>query len=188
MTAPNRRKKHDRLTYSGASKAEIECDFATGPLDRLTIEMDRKWGIDRLVELQTPEMARKFGAAMAHLNACIEKQDPAETVGAVANVMKGLQAMDRLATEAGKTPLVPDLWEFELDGRKVAIIRETGDWRAAETMRPGVTIYTMREVAVALTAKADWVADIKASFAGAEIAAIRQRTPLEESLDDEIPW
>ena len=180
MTAPHRQRKHDRLTYSGAKQSEIECDFALGPLDRVAVAMDRKWGVDRLVELQTPEVARKYGARMAELNAAV--------AATAAILIANLRRMDELATAAGHKPLTPDLWEFELNGRVVAIMRETGDWRAAQAMRPGVTIYSMREVAIALEAKADWVDRIKATFPGAAITAVRETTELEAALDDEIPF
>ena len=188
MTAPHRQRKHDRLTYSGAKQSEIECDFALGPLDRVAVEMDRKWGVDRLVELQTPEVARKYGARMAELNAAVAADDPAAVAATAAILIANLRRMDELATAAGHKPLTPDLWEFELNGRVVAIMRETGDWRAAQAMRPGVTIYSMREVAIALEAKADWVDRIKATFPGAAITAVRETTELEAALDDEIPF
>ena len=45
---PRRERKADRLMSPDATKAQIECDYAIAPMDRLALEMDRKWGIDRL--------------------------------------------------------------------------------------------------------------------------------------------
>ena len=183
MTAPHRKKKHDRLTYRGASAADIECDFALGPLDRIAVEMDRKWGVDRLPELMPPDVARKYGAAMAHLDACIAESKPAETAAAADNCIRGLRRMDEIAEAAGHQPLTPDVWEFEMDGQVIGIIRETGDWRAAEAMRPGVKLYTMRQVANALAYRDAWPDRI-----AKDAAAPRPKTELEKSLNDEIPW
>lgn len=163
-------------------------DFAVAPLDRAAIEMDRKWGIDRLPELVEPAMALKYGAAMAYMNAAIGKPDPAAAAQAAANCIKGLQAMDAAATAAGHKPLSPQVWEVEIDGEKYAILREVGDWRAFEDQRPGVKYFTMREVAVALHASRHAVITVRDAIKGAEMTAIRTRTALENELNDEIPF
>ena len=188
MTSPNRHKKHDRLTYGAATAAEVECDFATGPLDRVAVEMDKRWGVDRLVELQTPEVARKYGARMAELNAAIAANDPAQTAATVAILIANLRRMDQLATEAGHETLAADVWTFDVDGFRFGLLREGGDWPAAQSAMPGLTLFTPREVANALSAYRGIVADAKAAFPGAQITAVRKRTELEESLDDELPY
>ncbi len=75
---PLRKKAADRLIHEQMAREQIMCDYAIAPLDRLAIEMDNKWGIDRLPEIVSPATAARYGAAMAHLNASIEKADPAE--------------------------------------------------------------------------------------------------------------
>ena len=57
-----RQKKSDRLITPHASKDEIMIDFAIGPFDRLTREMERKWGVDMLPELVSAETARSAAA------------------------------------------------------------------------------------------------------------------------------
>jgi hypothetical protein len=99
---PRRERKADRLMSPDATKAQIECDYAIAPMDRLALEMDRKWGIDRLPELVTPEMATRYGQAMAHMNECIRLGDPAKCVAAANNCIRGLHAMDAEATKLGK--------------------------------------------------------------------------------------
>jgi hypothetical protein len=42
----------------------------------MAFAMDKKWGVDRLVELVSPDMAERYGAAMAKLNAAIDARDP----------------------------------------------------------------------------------------------------------------
>lgn len=191
MTAaarPHRQRKGDRITYSGASGAEIQCDFAIAPMDRLALDMDRKWGIDRLPELVTPALAAKYGAAIAHLNASIAAADPTATAAAAENCVKGLRAMDAEAARLGHQPITPVVWEHERDdGTRFGVIRETGDWPAAQAAFPGLTLYTLREVANAMAAYSQSVAKVKDAFPGAEIVAIRTRSIIEEYLDDEIP-
>jgi hypothetical protein len=67
---PSRQKLEDRLISPlDASLNEVACDLALGGLDRMAREMDRKWVVDRLPDLVSPEMAAKYGSAMGRLNA-----------------------------------------------------------------------------------------------------------------------
>lgn len=189
MTAPHRQKKHDRLTYGHpATKAEIECDFALGSLDRVATQMDQNWGVDRLVELMPPDIAAKYGARMAELNAAIDAQDPAAANALVSKLIANLRRMDEIAREAGHAPLSPDVWTYDIDGFRFGLLKEGGDWAAAQKAMPGLVMFTPREVAHALQAYRGMVADVKAAFPGAQVTAIRKPTELEASLEDEIPW
>ena len=66
-----RQKKSDRILHGNQSKDAIMCDYAVAPVDRLVIEMDRKWGTDRLPELVDVKMAQKYGSAVAKMNAAL---------------------------------------------------------------------------------------------------------------------
>ena len=186
---PRYQKKSDRLITPGATEMEIRCDMAMLPFDRLAREMDRKWGIDRIAGLVSPAMAAKYGGALAHLNAAIDSADPAATAAAAENCMKGMRAMDAEATQLGHHPITPAVWEHECDdGSKFCVIRDTSDWPAAQAAFPALTIYTMREIANAMAGYIKSVAAVKDAFPGAEISAVRKRTPTEEYLDDDLPF
>jgi len=190
MTKNMRQSKGDRLMYAGASEAEVRCDYALGPLDRAAIEMDAKWGIDRLPEFVSPATAEKYGRAMAHLNAMIAASDPERTAAAAANCIKGLAAMDAEATALGRAPIAPDVWAFGDGPHKIGIIRETGDWRAAERDHPGVKLYSLRHAANALAAyeaALPMIDAVQTAFPGAQIVS-RHVSPLEDDLNDEIPY
>ncbi len=186
---PARQRKHDRITWGGASANEIAADFAAAPFDRVARDYERKWGIDRLPELAPPEMAAKFGKAVAHLNACLERGDVEAAKAAAENAVTGLHKMDAAATAAGHAPLVPEAWEVEIDGTTYAILRDMASWPAYEAQRPGVKFFSMREAILALlSVESPAVAEARRQFPGAEIAAIRKPTPLEAELDDTIPF
>lgn len=188
MTRPQRHHKGDRLMHSGATAAEIACDFALGPFDTAARAMERKWGINRLEGLVSPAMAAKYGAALAHMNACIGSDNPTDTASAAANCIKGLAAMDAEATTAGHQPITPEAWEFDVDGKTCAVLRDDSAWPAYAAQRPGVRIYSLREVANALAAYGQTVAAVKDAFPGATISATRKPTPLEIELQDEVPF
>jgi hypothetical protein len=186
---PRREKKSDRLLSPGATSSEIAVDYAIAPFDRAALDMERLWGVDRLPELVTPALAAKYGAAMAHLNDCINRGDATEAAAAAANCIKGLAAMDAEARSLGHKPAPAEVWLYELDGHRFGIIRETGDWTTLQDSHPGLTLYSLREVALALLSYKSAlpkIEAIKAAFPGAEITAVRSK--LAEELEDLIPF
>lgn len=188
MTRPQRHQKHDRLMHSGASAAEVKTDFALGPFDAEARRMDAKWGINRLPDLVSPAMAQRWAQAMVNLNAAIGASDPDLTAARVAACLRGFTAMDAEATAAGHQPIVADAWEFEIDGKVCAFLRDDAAWPKYAAQRPEVRIYSLTEVVNALAAYGQTVAAVKDAFPGSQVTAVRKPTPLEAELADEIPF
>ena len=160
--------------------------MALGGLDRMAREMDRKWGVDRLPDLVSPEMAAKYGSAMGKLNAAVRESDVAHTVARAEVCVRGLRAMDAAADAAGMPHSDPDIWEYQIDGHTFGIIADGRDWPAAYAKREGITIHTMREVALALKHYGQIVVDVKQAFNGAEVVAVRKT---KEKIEyEEIPF
>lgn len=188
MTRPQRHNKGDRLMHSGIKPEEVACDFALGPFDTAARNSERKWGINRLEGLVSPETAAKYGSAIGKLNAAMEANDPAEVASRVAVCIRGLIAMDAEAIAAGHRPIPPEALEVEVDGKLCVILVDGNQWPAYAALRPGVRAYTLLEVGNALAAYGGTVAAVKDVFPGAVVTAIRQRTPLETELNDEVPF
>jgi hypothetical protein len=190
MTArlTHRRNRPDRLMTPGATDAEIVCDHAAAPFDRKMLDMERLWGIDRLPSLVPPALAMKFGERMAEFNAAINAGEKEAVAVLAGKLCIGLGAMDTAARQAGHQPIPAEAWEYEHDGRRFVVIRDGADWPPVAAAHPGVTIYTLREVAIALAHYGQGVVAVKDAFPGAEVSAVRKRTQLEESLDDELPF
>jgi hypothetical protein len=183
---PTRQKKDDRILHKGATANEIKADLSLAPFDKAVREMDKCWGVDRLPELVSVESAAKWGRAMAGLNGAIDAQDPDKVKFWVEICLRGLTAMDAEAVALGRQVSDPDIWEYELDGTVFGIIADNREWPAAYAKRPGIAIFSMREVAVALQAhKNGLVSAVKLAFPGAEIKAIRRKP---EDLEDEIDF
>jgi len=194
---PRRQKKADRLLNPGSTGSEIECDYGIAPLDRVAIEMDAKWGVDKLPELVSVETAARYGKAMAHLNECIQASDPAKCAAAAQNCIKGLNVMDAEATAAGKPQATGEFWEYaipETDGRAAlhfGILKDGLEWQAAKAARPDLTFFTMREVAIALQMKiaTPLVMEVKDHFPGATVTNIKDRPPVDYANGgDPIPF
>ena len=188
MNHPRRANKGDRLMHSGAKPEEVACDFAMAPFDTAARAMERKWGINRLEGLVSPETAARYGSALGKMNVAMDTGDPAETAARVAVCVRGLVALDAEATAAGHQPIIPEAGEFQIDGKTCALLRDDAAWPAYSAARPGVRVYTMREVANALEAYGQTVAAVKDAFPGAEVKAVRKPTNLEIELEDSIPF
>ncbi len=190
MTAHRPRQKFDRLLAPGATAAELRCDYAVAPYDHACREAERTWGIDRLPELVTPELAARYGAAMAHLNDCINEGDASKVAAAAANCVKGLAAMDAEARRLGHSPAPADVLQFVHEGVRYGIIRRVEDWPPIAAAYPDLTLVSLIEVGNALAAyrQAPVAAAVHAAFPGAVVTASRPATALERDLEDEIPW
>jgi hypothetical protein len=184
---PERKKKHDPMLHPAASRESIECDIALAAFDRASREMDKAWGVDRLVELVSPDIAKRWGQAMADLNAAIISNDPPMVRARVDICLRGMKAMNAQAEAAGMPKADPIIWEYEYDGQVFGIIEDGRQWPAAYDKRPGLTIHTMREVAVALHSLGQTVADVKQAFPGAEVSEVRRKDDVVD-IEDALPF
>ena len=192
MTAPQRPRRRgqaaDRLLNPSLTQAEIACDYALAPFDRVAREMDGKWGIDRLPELVSVETAEKWGRTLSSINDAIAASDP-ELVKAWAEVgIRGFAVMDAEAEKRGAKPADPAIWEYEFDGLKFGIFRDGANWQAAKRARPDLVLYSMQEVAAALLDRIEAIPAVAAALASSEAAQVTriERTPAmpDDKLED----
>jgi hypothetical protein len=187
---PKREKKADRLVHGKLSAEEIRCDYALAPFDRAVEAMDTKWGVDRLVELVSPGTAQKWGSAMAKLNDAITENDPAMVTARVEVCLRGLKAMDEEATLTKAEPASGEVWEVELNGELIGIMRDARAWKRVRAERPELTLMTLREVAIAIVAWRESTAGeyekiIKGHFPNAEVTGIKIE---KKGMEDAIPF
>lgn len=182
---PMRKKKEDRILSKGATAEEIRADLSLAPFDHAAREMDKRWGVDRLPELVSPESAAKWGKAMAGLNGAIDAKDPDKVKFWVEICLRGMAAMDAEAVAMGRPVSDPMIWEHEYEGTVYGIIEDGREWPAAYAKRPGIAIHTMREVAVALHEHRNGLVNaVKLAFPGAEVKAVRRKpSDLEDDFD-----
>jgi len=188
MTAKRPRRQHrgDRLISSVDSPALTAVDHAIAPFDRAMREAEARWGIDRLPELVSPETAAKWGKAIGELNAAIRDDDAEAVAQWVGVCLRGLPHLEAEAEAAGHDQVPPAAYEWREDGQHFVVCRDIADWPRIERLWPGVPIYSMREIAMALKSYGDTVIRVKEQFPGSEVKAVRQPTPLERELNDEI--
>ena len=186
--SPRRGKKGDMIINPGATKEQIMVDMAVVAFDRTAGEMDRKWGIDRLVDLVDPGMAIKYGQALSRMNEAISDGSDCALAQRRANdCVRGMSAMDRVATETGAERASESYWEVMVDDIKLGIMADSASWQNIQDQRPDLTLVSLREVALAYghyskTALATMV-EAKKHFPGAEVSAVRAQT-----IDDPLPF
>jgi hypothetical protein len=184
-----KRNKPDRLTNPddiGSSTHEA-IYHAVKPLDRVTWEMEMKWGVGRLPGLVSVETAAKYGTAKAKLDTAIDANDVAEVQKRTEVMMRAWRALDAEASKAGHTPVKPQAWSWRGDdGQAYAICKENADAITyGKTAPPGVRIYSLEEVGRIIEyfeRQAPVAGEAKETFPGA-LLNIKGG-----DLDDEIPF
>ena len=165
-----------------------QVNAALDPLDRVAREYEGKWGYRRLQSLASPELAVKFEGARQKLEEAIKAQDTDEVVKRAAIMIRGWQALEKAAVDAGHTPLGQGLWQDKSGGKTftVALIREDVDAPALSAAEPE-TVVCVEELLVCWQNRYEGVGKVKAAFPGATVSDERPRTRLPRG-GDEIPF
>jgi hypothetical protein len=146
------------------------------PLTKLTRDLDHFWGIDTLVEIVPPEMAEKFGGAVAKLNAAIEAQDVDEVVKWVGVCMRGSKAMHEAALASGAAPASDEAWLIQADDKQYALLKDGRAWQRFQDKHPDIEVVTERELILALR----WYRE---SRVGRVMAEVKDHFPQAEVID-----
>ena len=160
--------------------------------DALEVELELKWGRDRLRLLVDTELREKFDR-QRYLTSQARWDGNLEDVRREAQRMvKAWNALDKAATEAGAQMLDPAIWEVCLDDGTVAtLVREPqlANRILAEGRR--INVYTLEEIAHMISAFPD-VVKTKKEFPGATVTRTKTRvidplqTPLGSTTEEGI--
>jgi hypothetical protein len=168
-------------------------------LDALAVQMERKWGMGRLRLLVDAEMREKFDRQRIRLNGAISQGDVDALAHEVRRMVTAWNRLDAAATEAGVSPLTPDIWEAHdaNTGEVILICRDTAE--AAELVRANraALVFTLAEIGAILSAYRD-ITEIKRAFPGSVVRPLGRTRPdpvsavtgelLPCDIDDEIPF
>jgi hypothetical protein len=141
--------------------------------DATAVELERKWGVGRLRLLVGPELREKFDRQRYLFNQAIWHGGLEDVRNQSMRMVKAWLALDKVATEAGKTKANPAVLETVLaDGTVAVIVPHAGVDVQAEGRR--VSVYTLDEIARLLDGYPG-LAKIKQQFPGATVTAVRER-------------
>lgn len=193
MTAKRRQyRRPDRLLGTDAldTPGEMTVLHMIAPADAIAREMEAKWGRDRLPEIVAPELAGRFGSQREKFERAVQARDQDALAIETPRMINAWRALDRAATEAGATTHPADVWQFEIDGRPAALMRDDTGAEAYAKANPGTRVWTLDEIARVLGAEyLRLVHSAKDVFPGATVTAIKPpRSEMGEAIDDEIPW
>jgi hypothetical protein len=165
-----------------AGQAEID------ETDKVAIEMERKWGRDRLRLLVEPQLRERFDRQRYLLNQAVWHGDLQKVITESRRMTTAWKVLDRKAEEAGGKPLDPLVWELVLPktGTVVALVRD-GD--AGKVVSDGryMDVYELSEIGHLLEAFPD-IVKLKNRFPGASVTAVRSRItdPLDRVPDSRV--
>jgi hypothetical protein len=167
-------------------------------MDLVAIEMERKWGADRLRLLVDPEWREKFDRQRFNVNKAVTSGELGEVIEQAKRMIAAWRKLDALAEGSSRAKLPPTVWEIALnDGTVVQIVREAemADKLAREDSAGRKKIvFTLDEIAK-LLGGAKAIREAKMNWPGAEVTAVREKIhdPLMnvhdtyQGLDDPIP-
>ena len=150
-------------------------------VDTLAIEMEERWGADRLRLLVPPELREKFDRQRYLTRAAIQEGTLEDVRRECQRMTLALQTLDRAAQAAGAEPLPASVIECAMaDGTVLAIVPDAE--RGAQVIASGrrVAIYSIEEIARLLEGKT-LLTKVKITWPGAEVTKIHRhvRDPLE---------
>ena len=173
-----------------AGQAEID------DLDAVAIDLELKWGRDRLRLLVPVPLREKFDRQRYLTNRAIWHGDLEDVRREARRMVSAWRALDRTATAAGENPTHPEVWEVALeDGSVAAIVRQNADVGRAQASGRHLVVYSLDEIG-RLLSQFRTLYDAKAIFKGATIEHVRTHIgdPLDAiddtklELDDTIPF
>ena len=160
---------------------------ALEPLDRVAVEMEGKWGVGRLQRLVPPDMAAKFSSAREKLNDAIRDNDLDAVVSKAAVLIRGWQALDKAATEAGHKTYPEGVWSAKHRGTTYTVCLDRADVsKVAKDAADPAHVVTLAELLLV------WdefqgkrvISEAKSLFPGATVESVKDA----KGLNDEIPF
>ena len=202
MKISDRRDEKPKLSVRRAGAPDWQTSVGTyiagsehvDEMDLVAVEMERKWGVDRLRLLVPLDLREKFDRQRYLVNQALWHGNLEGVKRETSRMVKAYQALDAAAQTAGKKPISAEVWEIPLpDGTVAALVKTNAEAHKVVSEGRQVAVYTLDEIG-RLIAGFPQILKAKEIFEGAQITAVRTNIsdPLqavatsELGLDDEI--
>lgn len=155
--------------------------------DRLAVQMEEKWGADRLRLLVSPDLREKFDRQRYLMNQAIWHGDLEQVKREAGRMCAAWRALDKAATEAGQDILDPNVWEIALkDGEVAAIVPSTEHASVVRQDGRKLRIFTLEEISRLIDGFPE-IIKAKATFPGATVTRVKRNIgdPL-DGIDDTV--
>jgi hypothetical protein len=151
--------------------------------DAMEVELELKWGRDRLRLLVDTALREKFDRQRYLTSQARWKGDLEDVKREAGRMVTAWKALEKAATDAGAQVLDPAIWEVTLqDGTVATICREPHLFNRISAEGRKINAYTLEEIGLLLSYYQD-VLEVKKHFPGAEVT----RTKLKVSDPLETP-
>lgn len=158
--------------------------------DRVVSDYERRWGIERLPLLVSPELRDRFWQQIDKLNDAIHRDAPNDVEHHVAVTLRAYAALEKEAIAMGGLEIGDDVWTAEAqDGTVVAVVRDVHAVGGIKKEMPDALVYCVQEVAAIVSKWSEQnklVADVKDTFPGAVVTSVKPT--MKDKLDDDIPF
>jgi hypothetical protein len=142
-------------------------------VDLVAIEMEKKWGCDRLRLLVPKELREKFDRQRYLFNQAIYHGDLEEVRQESRRMIKAWRAADKAAEETGAKTLPPEVWEVTTpSGKVVAIVRTNADARHVIVEGRTTAVFLLEEIG-RLIEGFPALAKAKEAFSGISVTKVR---------------
>jgi hypothetical protein len=188
------------VTHPARSSRIVDFDPLTDPMapsdyiigaaiegvDLFAHEMERKWGVGRLRLLVCDLLRARFDAQKDKLDAAIEANREPYVRAQAEGMRRAWAALDAVATEAGHTPLSPEIWECVLPstGEVIAIVRTEPE---AHALCRDCRVFTLEEIARLIDGLPKGVLEAKRIFPGATVARVG-KPEIDWEKGDDLPF
>ena len=177
----------------GISEAESRAwAAANAALDRVAVDLERTWGVNRLPELVAPDLAAKFATAQEQCDEAIRSGDTAAAAGKATALVRGWKALDAAARAAGHTPGdLGAVWFASVQGRSFAVCLHTADVGALAALHRDHEAVSLEELLRLLDATelGRFVSKANRAFPGIELSAIKSSKPAANwARGDDLPF
>lgn len=155
--------------------------------DRLAVQMEEKWGADRLRLLVSPGLREKFDRQRYLMNQAIWHGDLEQVKREAGRMCSAWRVLDKAATEAGQDMLDPNVWEIALAGGEVAaIVPSTEHYRVVRQDGRKLRIFTLEEIARLIDGFPELL-KAKETFPGATVTSVKRNLgdPLDMMADSD---
>ena len=165
-------------------------------LDIVALQMEEKWGVDRLRLLVPQELREKFDRQRYLTNQAVWHGELEDVRRECRRMVKAWMALDRAAEAAGASRMAGGVWECAgASGAVYALVRHPSDARAVKADGRRLQVYTLEEIANLLD-QFPALVKVKDAFPGASVVRSRKiiGDPLEgiasskAPLSDDIPF
>lgn len=156
--------------------------------DALEVELELKWGRDRLRILVPQELREKFDRQRYLTNQARWRGELEDVRREATRMAVAWRALDKAATAAGAQVLDPEVWEVTLhDGAVATIVKDPQLVNRVIASGRKVQVYTLDEIANMISAFPE-VCKAKEVFPGAEVTQTRTRVhdPLRTAIGDDL--